>query len=123
MVDEQGYATDLLTTEAIRFLQKNKEEPFFLYLTYNAPHYGKRPEGNFLQTPPGYPNLPEKSKDSRDVYRAMVENLDRGIGKVLSTLKRLDLEKDTIVIFLSDNGGSYAYGGSNKPYRGGKGGL
>lgn len=123
LIEQEGYATDLLTDEAIRFLEDNENGPFFLYLAYNAPHYGKCPEGNLLQTPPGYPNLPEKSKSNRDVYKAMVENLDRGIGRVLSTLQRLNLEKNTIVIFLSDNGGDYDYGGSNRPYRGEKGTL
>jgi len=51
LIDEKGYATDLLTNEAIKFIEKNKNNPFFLYLAYNAPHYGKAPEGNLLQAP------------------------------------------------------------------------
>lgn len=62
LIEKEGYATNLLTDEAIRFLQKNKNAPFFLYLAYNAPHYGKCPEANLLQTPPGYPNQAEKMK-------------------------------------------------------------
>jgi len=123
LVEEEGYATDLLTDEAVRFIKTNKNNPFFLYLAYNAPHYGRCPDGKFLQTPPGYPNLPEKSTDDRRVYTAMIENLDKGIGKVLSALKELNLEEDTIVIFMCDNGADYRYGGSNKPYRGQKGTL
>jgi len=120
LISEEGFATDLLTTEAVKFIKKNRNFPFFLYLAYNAPHYGKCPEGNLLQSPPEYPNLPPKSKNSREVYSAMVENLDKNIGIVLNTLKDLHLEKNTLVIFLSDNGGDYDYGGSNHPYRGEK---
>lgn len=123
LVEEEGYTTDLLTDEAVRFINDNKNKPFFLYLAYNAPHYGRCPDGKLLQTPPGYPNLPEKSKDDRRVYAAMVENMDKGIGKVLDELKKLNLEEKTAVIFLCDNGGDYGYGGSNKPYRGQKGNL
>ena len=123
LVVEEGYATDLFTDEAVRFIKTNKDNPFFLYLAYNAPHYGRCPDGKFLQTPPGYPNLPEKATDDRRVYTAMIENLDKGIGGVLSTLKELDLEEDTIVVFMCDNGADYRYGGSNKPYRGQKGTL
>ena len=122
LVDEKGYATDLLTDEAIKFVTGNKDKPFFLYLAYNAPHYGRCPDGKFMQSPPEYPGLPEKAND-RKVYAATVENMDKGIGKLLSTLEQLRLEEDTIVIFLCDNGGDYRYGGSNKPYKGQKGGI
>ena len=122
LVDEKGYSTDVLTDEAIKFITENKDRPFFLYLPYNAPHYGRCPDGKFMQTPPEYPDLPKKSND-RKVYTATVENMDKGIGKVLSTLEQLELEQDTVVIFLCDNGGDYRYGGSNKPYKGAKGGL
>ncbi len=121
LIEEEGYATDLLTDEAVRFIKTNKDRPFFLYLPYNAPHYGRCPDGKFLQTPPGYPDIPEKSTDDRKVYTAMVENLDKGIGNVLAALRELNLEEDTIVIFMCDNGADYRYGGSNKPYRGQKG--
>jgi arylsulfatase A-like enzyme len=120
LVEEDGYATDLFTDEAIRFIEKNKNDPFFLYLSYNAPHYGRCPDGNLLQSPPEYIDIPKKAVKDRDVYAAMVENLDRGIGRVMETLKKLNLKENTIVIFLSDNGGDYDFGGSNKPYSGEK---
>lgn len=123
LIEEEGYATDLLTNEAIRFIEEHKDVPFFLDLSYNAPHYGRCPDGKLLQSPPEAKELPEKSVADRAVYAAMVKNLDKGIGRVIETLRRLQLEEDTIVIFCSDNGGDYDYGGNNKPYRGEKGTL
>ena len=122
-IEEEGWATDLFTDEALQFIEKQQLNPFFLFLSYNAPHYGKCAEGNLLQSPPGYPDLPEKSKDDRDVYSAMVKNMDDNIGRVLHKLAELQLTKDTIILFLSDNGGSYAYGGNNMPLLGEKGTL
>ncbi len=123
LIEEEGYATDLFTDEAIRYIEENKDVPFFLDLSYNAPHYGRCPDGKLLQSPPEATELPEKSVSDRAVYAAMVKNLDKGIGRVKETLRRLQLEEDTIVIFCSDNGGDYDYGGNNKPYRGEKGTL
>lgn len=123
LIQEEGYATDLFTAEAIRFIEQNKDEPFFLYLAYNAPHYGRCPDGKFLQSPPEATDLPEKAVKDRAVYAAMVVNFDKRIGRVLQILKKLHLEEDTIVIFFSDNGGDYDYGGNNQPYRGEKGTL
>ncbi len=122
LIQDEGYATDLFTDEAIKFIKDNKQKPFFLYLAYNAPHYGRCPDGKFLQSPPEYPDLPKKAND-RKVYTAIVENMDKGIGRVISTLEKLKLDEDTVVIFMCDNGADYRYGGSNKPYKGAKGGL
>lgn len=120
LIQEDGWATDLVTDEALQFIEQQKENPFFLYLSYNAPHYGKCAEGNLLQSPPEYPDLPATSKDNREVYSVMVKNMDDNIGRVLVKLAALNLMQNTIVIFLSDNGGSYAYGGSNMPLLGEK---
>jgi arylsulfatase A-like enzyme len=123
LIEQEGYSTDLFTNETIHFIEKNKNSPFFLFLSYNAPHYGRCPDGNLLQSPPEAKSLPEKAVNDRVVYAAMVQNLDKGIGRIMRTLSKLQLEKNTIVIFLSDNGGTYNYGGNNKPYRGQKGTL
>ncbi len=120
LIQEEGWATDLMTEEALNFIEQQKENPFFLYLSYNAPHYGKCADGNFLQTPPNYSDLPEKSRDDRQVYSAMVKNLDDNIGRVLIKLAALELLNETIIIFLSDNGATYDYGGSNMPLLGEK---
>ena len=123
LVQDEGWATDIFTDEALQFMDQHKDEPFFLFLSYNAPHYGKCPEGNLLQSPPEYTQLPDKTKDDREVYAAMVKDMDKNIGRVLQRLSELKLQADTIVIFLCDNGGSPDYGGSNKPLRGGKSSL
>jgi len=123
LIENEGYSTDLFTNEAIHFIEKNKNSPFFLFLSYNAPHYGRCPDGNLLQSPPELKSLPEKAVNDRVVYAAMVQNLDKGIGRIMETLSKYQLEKNTIVVFLSDNGGTYNYGGSNQPYRGQKGTL
>jgi len=84
--------TEIFTTEAIKFLQSNKEQPFFLYLPYTAPHFP-------VQAHPEW-----KGKSRFGVFGDVVEELDHRIGQVLDTLKEQHLEKDTIVVFLSDNG-------------------
>lgn len=122
LIEEEGYATDLLTGEAIKFIENNKNNPFFLYLAYNSPHYGKAPEGNLLQAPIEFHKKNPDATD-REIYAAMVKSLDDGIGKVFETLKGLNLEENTLIIFISDNGGSLPYGGSNGKYKGQKGTL
>ena len=109
--------TDRLTTEAMSFIESNKEKPFFLYLPYYAVH-----------TPlMGKPELVEKYKakggsngQENPVFAAMVENVDTNIGKLLSLLEELKLSDNTLVVFTSDNGGIRAIS-SQDPLRAGKG--
>lgn len=114
------YLTDRLTDEAIGFIERNQAQPFFLYLTLYAVHTP-------LQAPEGMAEKYKKKFAGKDVgihpaYAAMVENMDRNMGRVLDTLKALDLEEDTIVIFTSDNGGLEDSADQN-PLREGKGTL
>jgi arylsulfatase A-like enzyme len=103
LVEEKGYLTDLITKRAVGFLRKHANEPFFLEVAYNAPHWP-------FQTP-GTPGDVRDNKTygleigTRAQYVKMVEHLDTGVGKVLAELDRLGLAKDTLVIFVSDNGG------------------
>jgi arylsulfatase A-like enzyme len=109
--------TDRLTSEAMSFIQANKEKPFFLYLPYYAVH-----------TPlMGKPELVEKYKtkggsngQENPVFAAMVENVDTNIGKLLNLLEELKLSDNTLVVFTSDNGGIRAIS-SQDPLRAGKG--
>ena len=127
-VEEKGYSTDLLADDAVRFLKSQRpSQPFFLFLAYNAPHYGKAWDekqhrfNNMLQAKPEDRQALAAIPDpTRREYAAMVAAMDRGIGRVLDTLRTLNLEENTIVAFASDNGGDPNYGGSNKPFRGGK---
>jgi len=126
-IQEEGYSTDLITDEAVRYLKEQKEKPFFLYLTYTAPHYGKgwdekeKKFTNILQAKPEDRARFANIKDTnRREYAGMVATMDDGIGRVLETLKKQKLDKNTLIIFASDNGGDPRYGGNNKPFRGQK---
>ena len=127
-VDEYGYATDLITDEAVSFLKRQKpDRPFFLHLAYNAPHFGKSWDPtkelavNVMQPPPRDLARAGHVKDPmRRAFAAKVMNMDDGIGRVLATLKAKGLERDTLVIFMTDHGGDYEFGGDNKPFRGEK---
>ena len=125
--DTVGYATDIITDKAVDYISKDRENPFFLYLSYNAPHFGKgwdvgrQQVINFMQA---------KDDDLKDFmhikdpirrqFAAMVKTMDDGIGRVLQSLKDQGLDENTLVLFMPDNGGDYKYGGSNEPYRGQK---
>lgn len=117
-ISPPGHATDLFTDWAIDFLREHKKKKFFLYLPYNAPHDPIQPPPEWLekvlQRAPGM-----ERKRARLV--ALIEHLDDRIGRVLDELKKLGLEKNTLVIFLSDNGGSLGAGAHNGKLRNGKG--
>jgi arylsulfatase A-like enzyme len=109
-----------LTTQALKFLEQNKDKPFFLYLAHNNPHVPLAAK----------PELVAKHKDSfNPVYAAMIETLDDSVGQVLMKLDELKLADNTIVVFTSDNGGLHVLEGPNTPathntpYRAGKGFL
>jgi arylsulfatase A-like enzyme len=128
-IQEEGYATDLITNEAVRFLQAQRRgRPFFLHLAYTAPHYGKgwdpkqEKTTNILQAKKSdLARFSHIEDERRRTYAAMVASMDDGIGRVLDALRRSGLERDTLVIFISDNGGDPRYGGSNGRLRGRKG--
>ena len=105
-VDRVGYLTDLLTERAVDYLKKPHTAPFYLSLHYTAPHWpweGPKDE-EFSKTikfgPAGF-----RAGGSIKVYGEMMKNLDAGIGRVLEALKKTGLERNTLVIFTSDNGG------------------
>lgn len=112
---ESKYLTDKLTDEAISFIDKNKANPFFLYLPYNAPHAP-------LQVPKKYFEQFAYIKDPvKRIYAAMIKNLDDQVGRLMKHVDDSGLSENTLIIFLSDNGGA-VYNGTtdNAPYRGGK---
>ena len=115
-VDEKEYLTDAFSREAVAFIQRHHDKPFFLYLAYNAVHTP-------LQTPPRYQNSFGHITDpKRRVYAGMLTAMDEGIGKLLAKLTELGLEQDTLLFFLSDNGGpTPANGSRNDPLRATKG--
>jgi arylsulfatase A-like enzyme len=111
--NEQGYATDLLTRYATQFISENKQRPFFAYLAYGAPH-----------TPLQGRDAGQK-KTAAKVYQEMIEILDESVGAVMQSLREHGLEKNTLVIFCSDNGGAPAKGfkGANGVLQGNKGSM
>ena len=128
-VTENGYATELITEEAMEWLSgaAESEKPFFLYLAYNAPHFGKgylpsdQKPVNLMQPQAADLKRVDFIEDKiRREFAAMTTSLDDGVGKVLDALDKNRLTKNTLVIFLTDHGGDPTYGGSNKPLRGDK---
>jgi arylsulfatase A-like enzyme len=123
--------TDLFTDEARRFIQENKDRPFFLDLSYNAVHgpLWSEDRPKFSAQPEWLAKYDGMGLDNaRKDYVATISHMDDSIGKVLDTLKEYGLEKNTLVIFLSDNGACLMtgetegmYPGNNGPFRGGKG--
>jgi arylsulfatase A-like enzyme len=102
-IEANGYLTDLFTNRAIDFIKKNRGRPFFLEVAYNAPHWP-------FQTPDNPDDKRTKETygletGSRADYVGMVQRMDDGIGKLLSALDATGAGKNTLVIFLSDNGG------------------
>jgi N-acetylgalactosamine-6-sulfatase len=117
-VKREGYLTDLITQNAVDYIRRVGETPFFLYVPYTAPHNPYQGPNDLKARPV---TLKESNQGSRAKYGEMVERLDHGVGNILKALEDAKLSDKTLVIFTSDNGG-YTFG-RNTPYRGTKGGL
>lgn len=118
-IDPEGHATDLFTDWAIDYLKERKKEenPFFLYLAYNAPHFPIQPPQEWLEKV----NNRDKNIDEKRAQNvAFVEHLDYSIGRFLEVLSELELDENTLVVFTSDNGGALRFSQSNGRLRGGK---
>jgi len=113
------YLTDALADEAIKFISKNREKPFLLYLPFYAVH---TPIQGKLELVQKYKNKKASNGQHNSRYAAMIETTDKSIGRITDTIKKLGLDDNTIIIFLSDNGGLKGIT-SNAPLRGGKGML
>jgi arylsulfatase A-like enzyme len=114
-----GYLTDVLAREATEFIDRNKSNPFFIYLAFNAVHTP-------MEAPPRLLKQFEHVQDeNRRTYLAMLAGLDEAVGQVLSKLRTAGLEENTLVFFFSDNGGPMgkfsSNGSQNDPLRGSKG--
>jgi arylsulfatase A len=108
----QKYITQTYTKEAVRFIDENKDKPFFLYITHNMPHV------------PIYASPKFEGKSKRGLYGDVIEELDWSVGEVVKALKKNGLEENTLVVFTSDNGPWLIFdveGGSAGPLRQGKG--
>ncbi len=114
-----GHATDLFTQWACDYVRQaqQRNDPFFLYLAYNAPHTPIQPPKQWLD------KVRKREPDlgpARAKLVALIEHMDDGIGKVMQTLKQTGQDRDTVVIFTSDNGGQLNVGANNGKLRDGK---
>ena len=110
------YLTDALTREALGFIERHRQGPFFLYLAYNAVHSPMQGTARYMERFERIPDI------HRRVFAAMLANLDDSVGAVLEKLRDCGLEEDSLIFLLSDNGGPTAETTShNDPLRGGKG--
>lgn len=111
---DQTTLTKRYTDEAVRFIGENRNRPFFLYLAHSMPHM------------PLFRSKEFEGKSRRGLYGDVIEELDANVGRVLDTLRRLKLDRNTMVVFTSDNGPWAIFdeqGGSAGPLRGAKGGV
>ncbi|MFH1715909.1 MAG: sulfatase-like hydrolase/transferase, partial [Planctomycetota bacterium] len=134
-LDEEGHATDLITNEAVRVVESDHTKPFFLYVAYSVPHHP-------LDEPDEWTGMYEGRFEeiSRRWYAASVTHMDQGIGRIIDALERKGLRENTLIVFVSDNGGQKSWSsateykgryadkphtvlGDNRPLRGWKGDL
>ena len=110
------YLTERITRKSVEFIKRHKDEPFFLFVSYNAPHYPMHAPEKYLAR---FPDLPW----DRQIMAAMLSAVDDGVGEICKTLKQLNLFDDTIIYFQSDNGPSREsrnwLDGTEDPYYGG----
>ncbi|MEI6865987.1 sulfatase [Flavicella sp.] len=108
----EGYMTDVLTDQAVNYIQESKEHPFFMYLAYNAVHTPMQAKEEHLEK---FKNHPKQK------LAAMTWSLDENIGKIQQKLETLNIANNTLIYFLSDNGGAANNSSSNLPLKGWKG--
>ncbi|MFO1065386.1 MAG: sulfatase-like hydrolase/transferase [Pirellulales bacterium] len=112
------YLTDVLGREGADYIRRNKEDPWFLYLAFNAPHTPLQSTKNYLE------RVKNISNETRRKYASLIVGMDDAIGVVLDALHESGQENDTVVWFFSDNGGPVSVTNSNNsPLRGAKGSI
>ncbi|MEI8381100.1 MAG: sulfatase [Planctomycetota bacterium] len=118
-ITEPEYLTDAFGREAVSFIDRHQKQPFFLYLAFNAVHTPMEANGDRLA------RFSSISSKSRQTYAAMLSAMDDSVGKVLAALRNASLEENTLIFFISDNGGPTMQGttinaSNNAPLRGSK---
>ncbi|MCZ6792355.1 MAG: sulfatase-like hydrolase/transferase, partial [Planctomycetota bacterium] len=109
-IEDKGYLTDRITEEAVSFIGRHKARPFFLYVAYNAVHWpAQAPEDEIVK---------RTGDRLRDTLMAMLKHLDDGVGKIVGALKKEQLFDNTLLFYLTDNGGSRKMHANNAPLRG-----
>jgi arylsulfatase A-like enzyme len=113
-VEYPAYSTDAFGSEAVDFIERNKENPFFLFVSFIAPHVPMEAKEEDLK------RFAHVEDEKRRTMLAMMSCMDDNIGDILGTLRNEDLEKNTLIFFLSDNGGYSGNSSKNDPFRGTK---
>ncbi len=108
LIEEEGHVTDLLTSEAVRFIKEKKKDPFFLYVPFTAVHTP-------FDEPPKWLDRVTHVEAERRQYAACAEHMDDGIGQILEALDQEGKTENTLVIFFSDNGGTNGDDSSRYP--------
>lgn len=123
-VERAQYSHDLLAREALEFVERNRDKPFFLYLALTIPHANNEGGQKGMEVPSSEPYANEDWPEPQKGHAAMITRMDRDIGRLLAKIKELGLDEETLVIFTSDNG-PHREGGndpefndSNGPLRG-----
>ena len=119
LIEEEGYSTHLITKHALAFIEENQQRPFCLYVAHEAVHSPYQGPDDPAGRGPGARKNRGEQKDIKEAYRQMMVEMDKGIGQVTATVKRLELAEKTLIFFFSDNGANR--NGVNSPLRGFKG--
>jgi len=118
VVREEGYSTELITRESVKLIkQRDKSKPMFLYVAFNAPHLPLQVTDKYLDRYAGG----VISNKNRKFIAAMISAVDDGVGEILDAVESEGIVDDTLVVWVSDNGGLTQAGASNTPLRAGKG--
>jgi arylsulfatase A-like enzyme len=121
-VERRTYAPDLFTEEALRFVEHNKDRPFFLYLTYIIPHANNEAGNEGMEVPSLGIYADKDWPAPQKGHAAMITRMDGDIGRLMDRLKELDIDDNTLVLFSSDNG-PHREGGNNPDFNDSNGPL
>ncbi|MGC4013382.1 MAG: sulfatase-like hydrolase/transferase [Luteolibacter sp.] len=117
-VEKIGYTTESFAEETVSFIARHKDQPWLVYLPFNAVH------GPLQATPKYLARFPQLTDNKRRTFAAQLSALDDAVGSVVGKIRELHLEEDTLIFFISDNGGAPGEStSSNAPLRGAKGSL
>lgn len=114
-VVDPEYITDAFGDEAVSYIENHKDQPFFIYLAFNAPHLPLQATEKYLNR---FPNI---ANEQRRTFAAMVSAVDDAVGRITAKVTSEGLDDQTLIFFLSDNGGPTDWGANNGPLRGKKG--
>ena len=108
-VQVEGYMTDLITDRSVKFIEENAQRPFFLEVAYNAAHWPFQVPDKPSVAPDNarFVQPHEEHTSTRADYAAILERADQGVGRIVAALQKLNLTRNTLVIFTNDNGGEW----------------